>query len=109
MGPVCGKVVQLCIEGVVVGGMLAYEWVMRPDEVEQECKECANTNDAPPPPEDCPVRHAKLLTLFEVLVYAASNGGISPSAKANYIRDAKAYNASCVPKGYPALPTNFMR
>jgi RHS repeat-associated protein len=110
VAPLCGKVIQMCIEGVVIGGIVAYDYLMSPSELEEACQDCANNNYPPPPPEDCPVRYSRLKTWYEILVISMGEGtSIGRSTLTDYARQAKAYNAQCVPRGYQALPTNFLR
>ena len=40
LAPLCAKTAQMCLEGVVIGGMLAYEWL-----TEEECADCTAKKD----------------------------------------------------------------
>jgi uncharacterized protein RhaS with RHS repeats len=111
IGPLCAKVVQTCIEGIVIGGIIVYDWIMKPDEVlEESCKTCANVNDLPPPPPDCPTEFARLTLLREVLMDGIAQGvNVPVSAAASYRQQAEAYNARCTKQGYQAVRTDLLR
>ncbi len=96
---VCGEAVKQIVVGCVTIALSVGAWVMGPDEIEEYCDECEVAN-----PQPCDTWYTFLIMMKVNIVM----GAIHVSAVQGWIESAHAYNAECVPMGYPPIDPSFV-